>query len=100
MVIRMFILVKRNTRRIQNRINWNKTETTNTNNMKKNIITGLIYFFAGAASVELITVGFGLMNKQSTILFWTGFAIVLTTLSFIGVTCYKLLSQFLKPNNK
>jgi hypothetical protein len=67
--------------------------------MKKNIIAGLIYFFAGVASVELITLGFELMNKQSTILFWTGLATVLTTLSFIVVAAYNFV-QILKPKNK
>jgi len=67
--------------------------------MKKNIIAGLIYFLAGVASVELITMGFELMNKQSTILFWTGLATVLTTLAIIVVAAYNFV-QILKPKNK
>lgn len=68
--------------------------------MIKNIFTGVVYFLAGIASIELSTYGFTLMNKQDTLSFWAGLAIVLTILSFIGLTCYNLISQFIKTKNK
>lgn len=68
--------------------------------MKKNIITGIIYFLAGVASVELLTFGFELMNKQSTVSFWLGLLISGTTLTFIGATFYNLISKLIKNQSK
>jgi drug/metabolite transporter (DMT)-like permease len=62
----------------------------------KKIITGIIYFLAGIASVELLTVGFSLMNQQSTVSFWSGLAIIGVVSTFIGVAFYNLVSQPLK----
>lgn len=64
----------------------------------KKIITGIIYFLAGVASVELLTVGFNLMNQRSTISFWSGLAIVGVVATFIGVAFYNLVSQPSKTN--
>lgn len=69
--------------------------------MNKNIITGIVYFLAGVASVELLTIGFELMNRQSTLSFWSGLAIVGTVGFFVGYTLMNLFSNFLnRKNNK
>jgi putative Mn2+ efflux pump MntP len=68
--------------------------------MIKNIFTGVVYFLAGIASVELMTYGFTLMNKQDTLSFWAGLAVVVTITTFIGMVCYNFISQFIKTKNK
>lgn len=68
--------------------------------MKKNIITGIVYFLAGIASVELLTFGFELMNKKSTVSFWSGTAIVATIGVFIGWTLADQVIKILNRKNK
>lgn len=68
--------------------------------MRKNIITGIVYFLAGVASVELFTLGLELMNKQSTLSFWSGLAIVGSVGFFIGYTLTDVISKFLNRKNK
>lgn len=68
--------------------------------MKKNIITGIVYFLAGVASVELFTLGLELMSKQSTLSFWSGLAIVGSVGFFIGYTLTNVISKFLNRKNK
>jgi hypothetical protein len=66
----------------------------------KKLFTTVGYFLAGIASVEVISFGLELMNKRSTLLFWTGLGIVITAATFIGVTVYKVLLNILKTKNK
>jgi hypothetical protein len=68
--------------------------------MRKNIITGIVYFLAGVASVELFTLGLELMSKQSTLSFWSGLAIVGSVGFFIGYTLTNVISKFLNRKNK